>query len=312
MARAGALRIRRAMKSGLRLPRPWPHWPRWKAALRPLAVPAADRVFLNGRVWTADPARPRAQALALAGETILAVGTTRRYGVTSAPRRAPWTCAAASSRPDSTTRTCTSSLVDTVDLTGAASVSEEIQRRIQAYATAHPDLPWITGRGWALTAPFPGGLPDRRQPRRGRGRPPRLHDQLRRPQRMGELEGPGRGRHHARHARSRPRRDRARREGEPTGALKESASRLGTAGAAAHGRGAPCGAETAPGRGRVLRADRRPRTRRSPPRTCPPTSACRGGRARASASISALPMAKDIAADELARYKALRAKYPAR
>ena len=38
------------------------------AAPRPLAVPAADRVFLSGRVWTADPARPRAQALALAGD----------------------------------------------------------------------------------------------------------------------------------------------------------------------------------------------------------------------------------------------------
>ncbi|HEU0094228.1 MAG TPA: amidohydrolase family protein [Vicinamibacteria bacterium] len=44
------------------------------AAPRPPSV-LADRVFLGGRIWTGDPARPRAQALALAGDVIVAVGT---------------------------------------------------------------------------------------------------------------------------------------------------------------------------------------------------------------------------------------------
>jgi predicted amidohydrolase YtcJ len=44
-------------------------------------------------------------------------------------------------------------VVETVDLAGATSV-EEIQRRIRTYATAHPDRPWVTGRGWVYGA-FP-------------------------------------------------------------------------------------------------------------------------------------------------------------
>ncbi|MEC9373287.1 MAG: amidohydrolase, partial [Planctomycetota bacterium] len=61
------------------------------AALRPLAargedggLPRADLLVLNGRVWTMDPARPRAEAIAVSGGRIVAVGTDReilrRYG----------------------------------------------------------------------------------------------------------------------------------------------------------------------------------------------------------------------------------------
>jgi len=38
--------------------------------------PAADLVILNGKVWTVDPAHPRAEAVAIVGERIAAVGTT--------------------------------------------------------------------------------------------------------------------------------------------------------------------------------------------------------------------------------------------
>ena len=40
------------------------------------APPAADLVLLNGRVFTADPARPWAEALAIRGDRIVAVGTS--------------------------------------------------------------------------------------------------------------------------------------------------------------------------------------------------------------------------------------------
>ena len=36
----------------------------------------ADRVFVNGRVWTGEPGRPLAEALAVRGTTVLAVGTS--------------------------------------------------------------------------------------------------------------------------------------------------------------------------------------------------------------------------------------------
>ena len=42
-----------------------------------VAAPAAeraDRLFLNGKLWTGDPSRPLAQALAVRGDRLLAVG----------------------------------------------------------------------------------------------------------------------------------------------------------------------------------------------------------------------------------------------
>ena len=37
--------------------------------------PPADLVVLNGKVWTVDPAKPRAEAIAVVGDRIVAVGT---------------------------------------------------------------------------------------------------------------------------------------------------------------------------------------------------------------------------------------------
>ena len=36
----------------------------------------ADRVFVNGRVWTGAPGKPLAEALAVRGSTLLEVGTS--------------------------------------------------------------------------------------------------------------------------------------------------------------------------------------------------------------------------------------------
>src|SRR6202007_868081 len=48
------------------------------AAAAPSPSPApspADRAFVNGRVWTANPAAPPAQAIRVRGDRIAAVGT---------------------------------------------------------------------------------------------------------------------------------------------------------------------------------------------------------------------------------------------
>ncbi len=45
-----------------------------------------------------------------------------------------------------------------LDLTGTASI-EELQQRVAAHAAAHPDLPWITGRGWNQELFSDGRLP---------------------------------------------------------------------------------------------------------------------------------------------------------
>jgi predicted amidohydrolase YtcJ len=44
-------------------------------AAQPVRTPAADLVLVNGRVYTLDPARPWAEAIAIAGSRIVAVGT---------------------------------------------------------------------------------------------------------------------------------------------------------------------------------------------------------------------------------------------
>jgi predicted amidohydrolase YtcJ len=41
----------------------------------PRAFACADLVVTNARVWTGDPARPEAEALAVLGERIVAVGS---------------------------------------------------------------------------------------------------------------------------------------------------------------------------------------------------------------------------------------------
>jgi predicted amidohydrolase YtcJ len=123
--------------------------------------PRADRVFVNGRVWTADPRRPRAEAVALAGERILAVGSNAEIERLAGPATVRVDLHGRFVAPGFNDAHLHFLVVDTVDLADATSLAD-IQRRIREYAEAHTDLPWVAGRGWTYGA-FPGGLPDRRQ-----------------------------------------------------------------------------------------------------------------------------------------------------
>src|SRR5712691_6313857 len=131
------------------------------AAPRPSPPPAADRVFLHGRIWTGDPARPRAQAIAISGDRIVAVGSDAEVMRAVGPAAAPVDLRDRFVAPGFNDAHLHFLVLETVDLSDALSV-EEIQRRIRAYADAHPDLPWVAGRGWMYGA-FPGGLPTRAQ-----------------------------------------------------------------------------------------------------------------------------------------------------
>ena len=48
------------------------------------AKPMADKILVNGRIWTADPARPWAEAAALRDGRILAVGSAADIRKTAA------------------------------------------------------------------------------------------------------------------------------------------------------------------------------------------------------------------------------------
>jgi hypothetical protein len=132
----------------------------------PAAAPPApaDLVLLGGRIYTGDPGRPWAQALAVKDGRVVAVGPE----VDVAPHRGPATAVL-----DAGGRLVVPGLIDThfhlpmgaqqldaVDLLDAADLPE-IQRRVREHARRHPDAPWVRGRGWFYSA-LPGGRPPTR------------------------------------------------------------------------------------------------------------------------------------------------------
>lgn len=120
----------------------------------------ADRIFVGGAVWTGDEERPRAAALAVRGERLLAVGTDAAVRALAGPRTEVVDLKGRFVCPGFNDAHLHFLVLETVDLAGAESV-EEIQGRIAEYAKAHPGSPWIAGRGWAYGA-FPGGMPHKR------------------------------------------------------------------------------------------------------------------------------------------------------
>ena len=123
----------------------------------------ADLIFVNGAIYTVDAARRWAQAVAVRDGRVVAVG------------------------PDDDVAALRGDRTEVVDLRGrmllpgfqdahvhpvAAGLdllrcelhhlgtAEQYLAAIEAYANAHPDVPWILGGGWAMDA-FPNGTPSK-------------------------------------------------------------------------------------------------------------------------------------------------------
>jgi hypothetical protein len=126
---------------------------------------AADVVIINARAFSADHPGQFAEALAIRGNRILAVGT----GEEIAPLRGETTqvidAHGATVMPgfnDAHVHFLSGSLgLGWVQLLDAETFVS-IQDRIRSFAATHPDQPWVLGRGWLYGA-FPGGLPTRQQ-----------------------------------------------------------------------------------------------------------------------------------------------------
>lgn len=112
----------------------------------------ADLVILNGKVLTMDQSRPRAEALALAGGVILAVGTTAEIRKLAAPGAEVIDAAGGTVLPgfiDSHVHLFQgSAALDFMAMDGAEDV-DGAARRIRSYAEANPDEPMILGTGTA-------------------------------------------------------------------------------------------------------------------------------------------------------------------
>jgi predicted amidohydrolase YtcJ len=144
----------------------------WLAAGAPLLAGTgktdtgrADRVFVNGRIWTGEPSQPLAQALAIRGSTILETGAS------DAIRKL---AGRGTEIVDLRGRFVSPGFVDAhLHLLGGGWSLEELrlddasdfatlQARVRAWAQANPEARWVTGEGWSYGA-FPNGMPTRVQ-----------------------------------------------------------------------------------------------------------------------------------------------------
>ncbi len=118
------------------------------------AAQAPTLLFVNGVIYTGDPARPRAEAVAIRGEQIVAVGTTREILAKAGPNTRIVDLHGRFAMPgfnDAHIHVGGGGQAKlAVDLEGARSLAE-FQQRIRARLGDYTPGEWITGRGWDHT-----------------------------------------------------------------------------------------------------------------------------------------------------------------
>lgn len=121
--------------------------------------PPADTVFVNGRVWTGDPAKPQAQAVAVRGTRIVRLGSDRQIEALAGRGTVRVDLRGRYVFPGFIDSHIHFLVMDELDLAGLES-ADAIRQAIADWAGAHPEAPWIVGRGWQAGA-FPKGGPTR-------------------------------------------------------------------------------------------------------------------------------------------------------
>ena len=120
--------------------------------------------MLNGKVYPGGGA-PFAEAVAVRGNRIALVGTNQEVkalvGGTTRVVDARGGAVTAGFN-DSHLHVISGGLTLQQALLGEATSIDALKDAIRAFAAAHPDRPWVLGRGWTYTA-VPGGLPTRQQ-----------------------------------------------------------------------------------------------------------------------------------------------------
>lgn len=127
--------------------------------------PMADTVIVNARIYTVNVRQPWAEALAIRGDKLLAVGSANDIAAYRGPATKVIDAKGKLVLPGFTD--CHVHFLDgslalqRIDLADATTVPE-IQRRVKAFAAAHPEQTWLLGRGWSYPAFSPSGLPDKK------------------------------------------------------------------------------------------------------------------------------------------------------
>lgn len=134
------------------------------AAARKNELPAAETVVLHGRIYTENAEHPWAEALAIGGGKILAVGSDVEIAKLQTKATKVIDAKGHLVLPgfvDCHIHFLDGSLsLERVNLEGAKNVAG-IQQRLREYAKDHPGSAWVLGRGWNY-AMFPTSLPDKK------------------------------------------------------------------------------------------------------------------------------------------------------
>lgn len=124
--------------------------------------PAADLIITHANIWTVDPAHPKAEAVAVLRDRIVAVGSDAEVASWRGPKTQVVDAGGKLLLPgfnDSHVHFVSGGLyLDSVQLNDAAS-AQEFARRIVERAQATPKAEWILGGNWDETKWTPAQLP---------------------------------------------------------------------------------------------------------------------------------------------------------
>src|SRR3954468_6148593 len=125
---------------------------------------SADTIITNARVYTVNRAHPWAEAIAINDQRITAVGSMKQIARWRGPKTEMIDAGGRLVLPgfyDSHIHFMEGALsLDKVNVDETKNVPE-IQKMVKDFAAAHPDAPWVLGRGWSYPE-FPGGMPDKK------------------------------------------------------------------------------------------------------------------------------------------------------
>src|ERR1051326_3346695 len=130
-----------------------------------LAADPADIIITNARIYTVEQKQPWADAVAIRGEKILAVGAAKKIAALRGPKTRVIDAQQHLVLPgftdshihfiDGSFSLLRVNVEDTKNLA-------EIQKMVKEFAEAHPDASWVLGRGWSYAEFGDRTLPDKK------------------------------------------------------------------------------------------------------------------------------------------------------
>jgi hypothetical protein len=124
------------------------------------ATPPPDRIYVNALIWTGESAQPTAEAFAVRGDRFVAVGAAAGMRALAGPGTEVIDLGGRRVVPGFNDAHWHLPARKDARLDNAGSV-EVIQQRLEEYAAGLPAGSWVTGRGW-MPSDFPGNTADRR------------------------------------------------------------------------------------------------------------------------------------------------------